>query len=115
MEASIANSISGVLYITTLHAGQSQKLLESALDVFLGMIEDDDAKALYKLYYEQAQEIRSNGVAFDASLDLAFNDGVLDDVEMQWMDIMGDQAAQSAFLKFQDREGADAEDVNEEY
>jgi hypothetical protein len=71
------------------------------------------------LYYEQQQEARSTGVELsDSSLDMAFNDEILEDVEQQWKTIMGDGSdEQSAFMQFEDRKGMndDDEDADNDY
>lgn len=94
-----------VLYATTSYSEYSNKILDNAFSTFLKSNEED-ADLLYTLYYEQEQVSRSAGSEpSDASLDLAFNDEILDDVERQWKAIVGD-ADQTTFMRFEDREGA---------
>lgn len=101
-----------VLYATMLHSEHSNKLLDAALDTFVATLEDKPV-LLYKLYYEQQPEAESR----ETSLDLAFNDGILDDVESLWKTVMGEEAEQSTFMRFEDREGMnnDDDDVEEGY
>ncbi|KAH7336241.1 rab geranylgeranyl transferase escort protein-like protein [Rhexocercosporidium sp. MPI-PUGE-AT-0058] len=93
-----------VLYATTLHSEQSKKLLDNALSTFL-QSNQDHAEPLYTLYYDQEQ-VRKNTTSepSEASLDLAFNDEVLEEVEAQWKAVVGD-AEGAAFMRFEDREG----------
>ena len=101
----MTNCHSGVLYATTAHSEHSKNLLDSTLKTFLKSSEED-AELLYTLYYEQEQASRSADQApSNASLDLAFNDEMLEDVESQWKSIVGDADA-TTFMRFEDREGA---------
>lgn len=88
-----------------LYSKYSKKLLEAALDAFLATVDDKPA-LLYKLYYEQQTEAESS----DASLDLAFNDSILEDVESLWKTVMGEEAEQATFMTFEDREGMNNDD-----
>ncbi len=110
----MANHHTGVLYATTLQSDDSKKLLDFALSTFLTLTEESEVKILYKLYYEQEQAARNNDdplEASDASLDLAFNDEILDDVEMQWKSILGEtEADQATFMRFEDRDGINNDD-----
>ncbi|KAH6710963.1 rab geranylgeranyl transferase escort protein-like protein [Leptodontidium sp. MPI-SDFR-AT-0119] len=94
-----------VLYATTLLSENGKKLLDSALSTFLHSSQDD-AELLYTLYYEQEQV--SKGTASsepsDVSLDLAFNDEVLEEVEAQWKTVVGETDG-ATFMRFEDREG----------
>jgi hypothetical protein len=47
------------------------------------------------------------------SLDLAFNDQMLEDVEEEWRVVMGDEGDRSAFMQFEERAGID-EEMNDE-
>ncbi|PVH88888.1 hypothetical protein DL98DRAFT_648209 [Cadophora sp. DSE1049] len=94
-----------VLYATTSCSEHGKILLDSTLSTFLKSSEED-AELMYTLYYEQEQVSRSvDSESSDASLDLAFNDEMLEDVERQWKIIVGDED-QTAFMRFEDREGA---------
>jgi hypothetical protein len=115
---SIANCISGVLYATILHSERNKSLLDAALNTFLTTLEKEEPHSalLYKLYYEQKAD--GVGGSTEASLDLAFNDGILDDVETLWKSVMGDEVDSTNFMRFQDREGMsndDDEDIDEGY
>ncbi|KAE8450242.1 hypothetical protein EG329_006669 [Mollisiaceae sp. DMI_Dod_QoI] len=100
-----------VLYATMLCSEHSKKLLEAALNTLLATLEERPT-LLYKLYYEQQADAGSTGSP-EASLDLAFNDGMLDDVESQWKTVMGDEAEQATFMRFEDREGMSNDDDDE--
>lgn len=99
-----------------LYSEQSKAVLESALSTFLKISEGGEGKLLYSLYYEQAQEISSDDGAIESSLDLAFNDEILNSVEAEWKIILDDDAKQATFMKFEDRQGAaDDDDADEGY
>jgi len=89
-------------------------VLKSAISTFINIAENGEEKLLYSLYYEQEQGTRSiNGsIASEASLDLAFNDEILQDVESQWRRIMSDEKGEleTTFLQFEDREGMNNDD-----
>ncbi|KAF5865314.1 Rab proteins geranylgeranyltransferase componentA [Aspergillus alliaceus] len=105
---------------------QGQSLIEKAVHRLLQLNADPDAKVLWSLRYTQLG-LASNGVA-DArssklarpspnilcfpppSLDLAFDDAVIDRVRDAWNLIMGDEANEYEFMNFEDRERADDED-----
>jgi hypothetical protein len=76
---------------------------------FLKVAGDDTAQLLYKLYYEQEQTSIGR---MSTSLDLAFNDGMLDDVEREWKLVMGNQV-DSEFMRFEERAGMNDEDDDE--
>lgn len=107
-----SNHITGVLYATTLHTSRSKDLLEAALNAVLAT-RSDDSQPLYSIYYEQQQANRTtkylaNGIS--PSLDLAFNDLVLDDVAAQWKAIMGNDVDELTFMKFEERPGMSEDD-----
>jgi len=110
----ITNYHAGVLYVTTLQSNDSKQLLESAISNFLASTEEGGVELLYSLYYEQEQTAKATSdslEASEASLDLAFNDEILDDVEKQWKSILGEtEADQATFMRFEDREGMNNED-----
>ncbi|CZR51666.1 related to rab geranylgeranyl transferase component A [Phialocephala subalpina] len=101
-----------VLYATMLQSERSHELLDVAVDAFLATLEDKPS-LLYKLYYEQQAEAESS----ETSLDLAFNDSILDDVESMWRIVMGEEADQAMFMRFEDREGMnnDDDEIDEGY
>ncbi|KAI9054347.1 hypothetical protein LZ554_001511 [Drepanopeziza brunnea f. sp. 'monogermtubi'] len=103
-----------VIYGTTLHSDDSKSHLETALATFLKSAEEG-GDALYIVYYEQEQTSKSSGELSEASIDLAFNDEILEEVETQWKSVM-EEADLSSFMQFEDREGIneyDDEDVEE--
>ena len=108
---SIINHNTGVLYSTTRCSNNSKAVLEAALSALLKSIESGEGKLLYSLDYEQEQQ--------SASLDLAFNDEILQAVEVQWKTIMADEngVTEPSFLQFEDREGMnnDEDDGDEEF
>lgn len=99
-----------ILYATTSHTETSKAVLEDAIAKLLAATEDK-ATVLYTLYYEQHE------VPGVSSLDLAFDDQVLDGVETQWKTIMSytDGDEHPPFMQFAEREGMNADDDNEEY
>jgi len=104
-------SILGVLYFTRLHSEHSRALLETALTTFLASNADASIKVLYKWYYEQ----QASGQA-ETSLDLAFADDMLDVVEKQWREVVGDSEEAGEFMKFEERNDMGEEnDAGEEY
>lgn len=114
-----SNYITGVLYATTIYTNSSKALLKSAVDAFLAT-RSEDAQLLYSAYYEQQQHNRgtegsSNGT--NPSLDLAFDDSVLEDVAAGWKAIVGNEVDESEFMKFEERPGMheDENDYDNEY
>jgi hypothetical protein len=89
-------------------------VLEKAVSTILESVENGQGKLLYSLYYEQEQQGSSIDPAMspDASLDLAFNDEILQVVEDQWRTIMADEngVVDATFMQFADREGIDNDD-----
>jgi hypothetical protein len=93
------------LYGTTLCKAGSKDILEAAVTAFLEAAENGGGKLLYSVYYEQQ-------ASSEASLDLAFNDTLLESVEKQWKEIMPESSSSetSSFMIFEDRPGMDNED-----
>jgi hypothetical protein len=103
--------------LTTLATPDAQEVLELALDAFVGVTGDDVApQVLYKLQYEQlsgsdTSEVDGPVFTFHApSTSLSFNDSTLEPVHEAWKKVMGDAAAESEYLSFEDREGAMEDD-----
>jgi Rab proteins geranylgeranyltransferase component A len=110
-----SNHVTGVLYATALFSSTGENLLRSALDAFLSTL-GENTKLLYSVYYEQKEGLRRTEESLkdmDSSLDLAFNDLVLEDVAAEWKVIMGDEVDQSAFMQFKDRPGMDEDNDND--
>jgi hypothetical protein len=65
---------------------------------------------LYTLYYEQQQAPGTS------SLDLAFDDEMLDNVEVQWKTVFGygDEEEHPPFMQFAEREGMNPDDDNDD-
>ena len=84
-------------------------VLEATISKFLEAVKDN-VKLLYTLYYEQQQ------VTATSSLDLAFDDQILDNVEEQWKAVSGygDDEEHPPFMQFADREGMNADDDNDD-
>lgn len=107
-----SNHITGVLYATTRYSSTSKALLKAALDAFLAT-PSGDAKLLYSVYYEQQQGFRSTEGSLqsvDKSIDLAFNDLVLNDVAIEWKVIMGNEPDEATFMQFEERPGMNEEE-----
>ncbi|OJJ38156.1 hypothetical protein ASPWEDRAFT_103274, partial [Aspergillus wentii DTO 134E9] len=104
---------------------QGQSLLETAVQKLLQSTVGLDAKVLWSLRYTQlgrrddasniAEAIRTSSapdkvICFPPpSLDLAFDDALIDMVKEAWTMIMGAEAAQHEFMTFEDRENHDEE------
>lgn len=100
-----------------IYSEHSKTFLNAALDTFLAT-QDENSTLLYKLYYEQQAEAENDGstTAPEASLDLAFDDAILDDVESLWKTVMGDETDPATFMRFEDREGMSNDDeIDEAY
>jgi hypothetical protein len=79
--------------------------------------EGDAPKCLYRLFYEQAG-VKSDSASLDiqgsvatfpsSSLDLAFNDSVLEPVRAAWDMVVGEakDGETAEYMVFEDREGA---------
>ena len=104
-----------------MYSNDSKKTLKAALKTFLAIAENGEAKLLYCLYYEQKEPKPAvEPDKFDMSLDLAFNDAMLEDVEQRWKSIIEDDKAEESatFMQFEDRQGMtddDDDDANEVY
>ncbi len=48
------------------------------------------------------------------SLDLAFDDSLIEDVREKWRTIMGDEAVEEDFMRFEEREGVGEEVSDQE-
>ena len=112
---SVANGNKGVLYASTLRTSDSKALLEAAVSTLLKSTENNDSTLLYSLYYEQEQQF-SGPATTDTSLDLAFNDEILDAVEAQWKNIMADEngVLDGQFMQFDDREGQNDDEEDDD-
>lgn len=88
-----------MLYATTAFSSSSKTLLEASLSKFLQIAENGEGEVLYSFYYEQE--------ASASSLDLAFNDQVLEEVESKWKTIAEGGEDEKSFMKFEERAGMD--------
>jgi hypothetical protein len=86
-------------------------MIETALATFLKTVEDGAAKLLYSFCYEQVERDVDN---FADSLDLAFNDGILDNVECEWKAVMDDGIDETKFMKFEERAGVNENDDDDD-
>jgi hypothetical protein len=107
-----SDRVPGVLYATTLYTSASKSLLEAALGAFIST-RSEDTKLLYSVYFEQRERnLRTGDLpnSSSPSLDLAFNDLVLEDVAAEWKAIMGNDIDESTFMLFEERSGMDEDD-----
>ncbi|KAL3466831.1 GDP dissociation inhibitor [Aspergillus heterothallicus] len=100
---------------------QGQSLIADAMDKLLKSNAGPDAKVLWSLRYTQlgrpvssdispANNVSGNLIRFPPpSLDLAFDDSVIDLVKAAWTMIMKDEVSPDHFMKFEDRESYDDE------
>ncbi|KAI4593647.1 Rab proteins geranylgeranyltransferase component A [Pestalotiopsis sp. 9143b] len=109
------------IYLTTLASTSSKEKLEKALELLLASSgEQETPISLYRLYYEQAISERSSSVEKIGAVphfsfpslphELAFGDASLDTVLDAWKVAIGEEAQESEYMIFEDREGADAHD-----
>lgn len=105
-----------MLYLTMQQSSSSRRVLDACLSSFLSLAENGEGKLLYKLYYEQ-KATNSGSIRDDPSLDLAFHDGILGNVEEQWKNIINPGAEnKTAFMQFEERNAFnDEDDDNEGY
>ncbi|KAI8934746.1 hypothetical protein NX059_008434 [Plenodomus lindquistii] len=104
-----------VLYASTLLSGTAgSELLKKAVDALLSSVDLSPAPTvLWSVKYEQRPSSGSEPLPSGdrvlsfppPSLDLAFDDSVLDNVKDVWQKVLGDDAGE--FLLFQDREAYD--------
>lgn len=117
---------SGVVYLSTVCKSQSSAHLEQALSSLLAAVDPgtNAAESLYKLYYEQGTGgsssliVDGKTVTFPVpSLDLAFNDAILEPVHDAWTIVTGTQTGDEGveYMKFEDREGANGYDDTYDY
>ncbi|RAL10988.1 putative Rab geranylgeranyl transferase escort protein [Aspergillus homomorphus CBS 101889] len=110
-----------VLYgSVSISGSDGQALIESAVQQLLESAAGPDAKVLWSLRYTQlgraigseTGSVQSVNLADrivrlpPSSLDLAFDDSLIDTVKDAWQAIMGDDAIDHEFMTFEDREGA---------
>ncbi|PYH45395.1 putative Rab geranylgeranyl transferase escort protein [Aspergillus saccharolyticus JOP 1030-1] len=107
-----------VLYGSVSRPGSDgQALIDTAVQQLLQSAAGSDVKVLWSLRYTQlgrAESISAQPVSSPEriirlpppSLDLAFDDVLIDTVKNAWQTIMGDEANDHEFMTFEDREGA---------
>lgn len=107
----------GVVYFSTLSSPNSKALLGSALSKLLAAASSSrSAKCLWRLHYEQTCgaglfTVEDNiGLFGRFAPDLAFNDSVLVPVQQAWQVVVGPDADNSSYMKFEDREGVQDDD-----
>lgn len=96
-----------MFYATTAFSSSSKSLLEASLSKFLQAAENGEGKLLYSLYHEQE--------ATSSSLDLAFNDQVLEEVESKWKAINEGGEDEPSFMQFEERAGMNEDDNDNDY
>ncbi|KAL4940255.1 hypothetical protein BDV06DRAFT_230459 [Aspergillus oleicola] len=114
-----------ILYSSVSIPGQQgHSLIDGAIEKLLRSNAGPDARVLWSLRYTQlgravgtggetrpANVVSGNVVRFPPpSLDLAFDDSTIDLVKDAWTMVMGDEATDEAFLRFEDREDYDDEE-----
>ncbi|OLN96492.1 Rab proteins geranylgeranyltransferase component A [Colletotrichum chlorophyti] len=118
-EAGECPSGQSVLYFVTPKTPVSAEALEKALSSLLAALSDGDKQpqAIYKVAYQQAHAAALTAsdeslVLPSLPLDLAFSDSALGPVRDAWVKVMGAAAddPEVQYMKFEDREGVDAED-----
>ncbi|KAL3426584.1 rab protein geranylgeranyltransferase component A [Phlyctema vagabunda] len=107
-----------VIYASTLQTSSGDTLLQAAVSAFIESSGDQNTRVLYRLYYEQNRSTsvpKSQGLIYDLrdpSLDLAFDDAILDEVEASWKvtrQNIGEQEP-AVFLKFEERNEMNGDD-----
>lgn len=117
-----ANQVTGVIYASTLQSASSRELLDLSLSSFIKATTAENAQLLYNLYYEQRQcpvKSYSTGVLYhlpDPSLDLAFDDALLVDVEEAWKNTMRNIGVTDpgVFMKFEERNPTNGDDDDDD-
>jgi hypothetical protein len=116
----MADRVTGVLYASTALGGQKGfELLRIAVDGLLSAVDVTPAPSvLWSASYQQRPSsgtellptnTDTNIIRFPVpTMDLAFDDAVLDNVKDVWQKILGEAAGE--FLVFQDREAYDEDD-----
>lgn len=111
----------------SIPGSRGQALIQTAIGKLLQSLcgNDGDSQVLWCLKYTQlglydqvldpphvvqSKTFPDRVISFPPpSVDLAFDDQILDLVQEVWARIMGDEAADHDFMNFEDREGADDE------
>ncbi|GAB7352575.1 hypothetical protein MBLNU459_g2959t1 [Dothideomycetes sp. NU459] len=116
-----------IIYASTTATGhRGTTLLDQAIKSLLST-QATGAEVIWALHYEQhlniaeashaaeqGNQIKDRVLCFpDPSLDIVFDDAVLDNVKDAWTRIMGDDA--DGFMMFQEREGAGEEDHDDDF
>jgi hypothetical protein len=109
-----------VIYASTLRGGQrDRELLRLAVEALLYQVDSDESetKVLWNMSYEQCGPTGASGdraegrFCFPApSVDLAFDDGIMETVREAWRFVLGDEAKDDDFLCFPDRDGEEPEE-----
>ncbi|KAL2007570.1 hypothetical protein VTN00DRAFT_9008 [Thermoascus crustaceus] len=117
-----------VIYASvSLPGDEGQSLIDSAVQKLLQKFSADGSPTvLWSLRYTQLGLTSEDGDALRTvtdspvsdnilsfpppSLELAFDDGLIDAVKTAWKTVLGDEAHDEDFMKFEDREGVEFED-----
>lgn len=111
----------------SLPGDEGQSLIDSAVQkLLLEFSADGSPTVLWSLRYTQLGLTSKDGDALRTvtdslisdkilsfpppSLELAFDDGLIDAVKTAWKTVLGDEARDEDFMKFEDREGVEFED-----
>jgi hypothetical protein len=98
---------------------RDRELLGLAVEALLYQVDSDESetRVLWNMFYEQSEpadapsEKNKGRFSFPASsVDLAFDDGILETVRSAWRFVLGDEAKDEDFLCFPDREGEEPEE-----
>jgi Rab proteins geranylgeranyltransferase component A len=112
-----------VIYASTLCDGpHDRQFLDLAVESLLFLVDSDESetKVLWNMYYEQLGTPGPSEASKDkldrlfsfppSSLDLAFDDGVMETVRDAWRFVLGEEAKDEDFLSFLDRDGEESEE-----
>ncbi|KAG6014828.1 hypothetical protein E4U43_006081 [Claviceps pusilla] len=108
-----------VVYLSTLSCPNSCALLDVSLSKLLAAAasSSQSAKCLWRLHYEQTCGAGSFAVQDNIGTfgrfapDLTLNDSVLEPVQQAWQAVVGPDADTDNYMKFDDREGVQDDDV----
>lgn len=107
--------------MSTLHVGKAKERLEAAVTALVSSQgQEHTLEKLYSLFYvqsaTQSQATAKDGIYTmpSSSLDLAFDDSLLDNVEDAWKSTLADGEDSDQFMTFEDREQMNGEDDDDD-